>query len=40
MLHQPQTDFDAGKLLVGHDPAPYFNRRGLGCFIIAGASGR
>src|ERR1700730_18603517 len=28
------------KLLVGHDPAPYFTRRGLGCFIIVRASRR
>jgi hypothetical protein len=39
MLQQPQTGFDPRKLLVGNDPAPYFTRRGLGCFIIVGASG-
>ena len=40
MLQQPQTDFNPRKLLVGHDPAPYFIRRGLGCFIIVRASRR
>jgi hypothetical protein len=40
MLQQPQTDFNPRKLLVGHDPAPYFTRRGLGCFIIVRASRR
>jgi hypothetical protein len=39
-LQQPQTGFDPRKLLVGHDPAPYFTRRGLGCFIIVPASRR